>query len=126
MSRVHHTKCRAGQITSWNQDCQRTVSNFRYADDTMLVAESKEKLESLLMKAKEESEKTGLKLNIPLTLLVGMQTSTATMENSGDFLKNWKYNFHMTQQSHFWAYTPRKSDLKETCAPQCSLQHCLP
>ena len=90
MSRVHHTKCRAGQITSWNQDCQRTVSNFRYADDTVLVAESKEKLESLLMKAKEESEKTGLKLNIPLTLLVGMQTSTATMENSGDFLKNWK------------------------------------
>ena len=64
MNRVHHTKCRAGQITSWNQDCQRNVSNFRYADDTMLVAESKEKLESLLMKAKEESEKTGLKLNI--------------------------------------------------------------
>ena len=41
------------------------------------------------------------------------------------FLKNWKENFHMTQQSHFWAYTPRKPDLKETCAPQCSSQHCL-
>ena len=33
--------------------------------------------------------------------------------------------FHMTQQSHFWAYTPRKPDLKETRAPQCSSQHCL-
>ena len=33
--------------------------------------------------------------------------------------------FYMTQQSHFWAYTPRKPDLKETRAPQCSLQHCL-
>ena len=31
----------------------------------------------------------------------------------------------MTQQSHSWAYTPRKPDLKETCAPQCSSQHCL-
>ena len=37
MSRVHHTKCWAGQITSWNQDCQRNVRNFRYADDTMLM-----------------------------------------------------------------------------------------
>ena len=32
---------------------------------------------------------------------------------------------HVTQQSHFWAYTPRKPDLKETRAPQCSSQHCL-
>ena len=43
----------------------------------------------------------------------------------GDFLKNWKQNCHMTQQSHFWAYTVRKPDLKETRAPQCSSQHCL-
>ena len=62
----------------------------------------------------------------PLTLLVGMQTSTATMENSGgDSLKNWKQNCHMTQQSHCWAYTPKKPELKETCVPQCSSQHCL-
>ena len=32
---------------------------------------------------------------------------------------------HMTQQSHCWAYTPRKPELKETCVPQCSSQHCL-
>ena len=42
----------------------RNINNFRYADDTTLVAESKEELKSLLMKVKEESEKAGLKLNI--------------------------------------------------------------
>ena len=42
----------------------RNVNNLRYADDTTLMAESKEKLKSLLMKVKEESEKVGLKLNI--------------------------------------------------------------
>ena len=40
------------------------IHNLRYADDTTLMAESKEELKSLLMKVKEESEKTGLKLNI--------------------------------------------------------------
>ena len=43
---------------------QRNINNLRYADDTTLMAESKEELKSLLMKVKEESEKTGLKLNI--------------------------------------------------------------
>ena len=43
----------------------------------------------------------------------------------GDSLKNWKYNCLMTQQSHCWAYTPRKPELKETRVPQCSLQHYL-
>ena len=42
---------------------QRNINNFRYADDTTLMAESKEELKSLLMKVKEESEKAGLKLN---------------------------------------------------------------
>ena len=43
---------------------RRNISNFRYADDTILMAESEEELKSLLMKVKEESEKVGLKLNI--------------------------------------------------------------
>ena len=43
---------------------ERNVNNLRYADDTTLLAESKEELQSLLMKVKEESEKAGLKLNI--------------------------------------------------------------
>ena len=42
----------------------RNINNLRYADDTTLVAQSKEKLKSLLRKVKEESEKVGLKLNI--------------------------------------------------------------
>ena len=42
----------------------RNINNLRYADDTTLMAESKEKLKSLLMKAKEKGEKNGLKLNI--------------------------------------------------------------
>ena len=42
----------------------RNINNHRYADDTTLTAESEEKLKSLLMKVKEESEKVGLKLNI--------------------------------------------------------------
>ena len=42
----------------------RNINNFSYADDTTFLAESKEKLKSLLMKVKEESEKAGLKLNI--------------------------------------------------------------
>ena len=42
----------------------RNINNLRYADDTTVMAESKEKLRRLLMKVKEESEKAGLKLNI--------------------------------------------------------------
>ena len=42
----------------------RNINNLRHADDTTLIAESKEYVNSLLMKVKEESEKTGLKLNI--------------------------------------------------------------
>ena len=43
---------------------RRNINNFRYADDTTLMAESKEELKNLLMKVKEKSEKVGLKLNI--------------------------------------------------------------
>ena len=45
----------------------RNINNLRYADDTTLMAESKEELKSLLMKGKEEIEKLGLKLNIQKT-----------------------------------------------------------
>ena len=48
----------------------RNISNLRYADDTTLMAESEEKLKSLLMKLKEESEKVGLKLNIQKTKIM--------------------------------------------------------
>ena len=48
----------------------RNINNLRYADDTTLMAESEEKLQSLLMKVKEESEKVGLKLNIQKTKIM--------------------------------------------------------
>ena len=48
----------------------RNISNLRYADDTILMAESEEELKSLLMKVKEESEKVGLKLNIQKTKIM--------------------------------------------------------
>ena len=48
----------------------RNVNNFRCADDTTLMAESKEELRSLLMKVKEESQKVGLKLNIQKTMIM--------------------------------------------------------
>ena len=48
----------------------RNINNFRYADDTTLMAESKEELKSLLMKVKEEIEKPGLKLNIQKTKIM--------------------------------------------------------
>ena len=48
----------------------RNINNFRYADDTTLMAEIKEELKSLLMKVKEESEKAGLKFNIQKTKIM--------------------------------------------------------
>ena len=49
---------------------RRNINNLRYADDTTLMAESEEELQSLLMKVKEESEKVGLKLNIQKTKIM--------------------------------------------------------
>ena len=48
----------------------RNINNLRYADDTLLMAESEEELKSLLMKVKEKSEKVGLKLNIQKTKIM--------------------------------------------------------
>ena len=55
---------------------RRNINNLRYADDTTLMAESEEKLKSLLMKVKEESEKVGLKLNIQKTKVIASSPIT--------------------------------------------------
>ena len=55
----------------------RNINNLRYADDTTLIAESKEELKSLLMKVKEESEKVGLKLNIQKTKIIASHPITS-------------------------------------------------
>ena len=71
---------------------ERNISNFRYSDDTTLMAESEEELKSLLMKVKEESEKVGLKLNIQKTKIMASSPITSrqidgeTMETVTDFI----------------------------------------
>ena len=70
----------------------RNINNLRYADDTTLLAESKEELKSLLMKVKEESEKVGLKLNIQKTKIMASGSITSwqidgeTVETVTDFI----------------------------------------
>ena len=70
----------------------RNINNFRYADDTTLMAESKEELKRLLMKVKEESEKAGLKLNIQKTKIMASgpitswQTNGEIVETVTDFI----------------------------------------
>ena len=70
----------------------RNINNLRYADDTTLMAESKEELKSFLMKVKEESEKTGLKLHIQKTKIMTSGSITSwqidgeTMEIETDFI----------------------------------------
>ena len=71
---------------------RRNINNLRYADDTTLVAESEEELQSLLMKVKEESEKVGLKLNIQKTKIMAsspitsLETDGETVETVSDFI----------------------------------------
>ena len=55
----------------------RNINNFRYADDTILMAESEEEIKSLLMKVKEDSEKVGLKLNIQKTKIMASSPITS-------------------------------------------------
>ena len=70
----------------------RNINNLRYADDTALMAESEEELKSLLMKVKEESEETGLKLNIQKTKIMASGPITSweidgeTVETVSDFI----------------------------------------
>ena len=75
---------------------ERNINNLRYADDTTLMAESKEELQSLLMKVKEESKKAGLKLNVekPKIMASGPITSwqidVAKMKSVADAGKDWR------------------------------------
>jgi len=70
----------------------RNINNFRHVDGTTLMSESKEKLKSLLMKVKEESEKTGLKLNFQKTKIMASGPITSweivgeTVETVSDFI----------------------------------------
>ena len=65
---------------------KRNIKNLRYTDDTTLMAESKEELQNLLIKVKEESEKVGLKLNVQKTKIMASSTITLWQQMG----KQWK------------------------------------
>ena len=70
---------------------KRNINNLRYADDTTLMAESKEELKSLLMRVKDESEKTGLKLNMLTKIMasspnISLQIDGGKVEAVTDFI----------------------------------------
>ena len=94
-------------MMGWN------ISNLRYADDTILVAESEEELKSLLMRAKEESGKAGLKLNIQKTKITVSGTITSwqidgeKVEGVTDFI-SWAPN-------SLWMVTAAMK-FKDTCS----------
>ena len=69
-------KYEAGWSTSWIKIAGRNINNLRYADNTTLMSESKEEVKSVLMKMKEDSEKTDLKLNIQTTKIMASSPIT--------------------------------------------------
>ena len=97
---------------------KRNINNLRYADDTTLMAESEEELNSLLMKVKEESEKVGLKLSVQKTKIMASSPITSwqidgeTVETLADFI--------------FWApkslqMVTAAMKLKDTCSLEGTL-----
>ena len=82
----------AGWNTAGIKIARRNLNNLRYTDDTTIMAESEEELKSLLMKAKEESENAGLKLNIQKTKIMASgpitlwQIDGETKETVADFI----------------------------------------
>ena len=83
---------RLDEAQAGNKIAGRNINNFRYADDTTLMAESEEQLNSLLMKVKEDSEKVGLKLNLQKTKVMASGPITSwqidgeTVETMADFI----------------------------------------
>ena len=93
---------------------RRNISNFRYADDTTLMAESEEELKSLLMKVKEESEKVGLKLNIQKTKIMASGSITSWQIDMGKKWKQWQILFSWVPKSLQMVIAVMK--LKDACS----------
>ena len=77
-------KCWADEAQAGIKIAGRNINNFRYADDTTLMAETEEELKSLLMKVKEESEMVGLKLNIQKTKIWSHHFMENKLGNNGN------------------------------------------
>ena len=74
---MQSTKCQLDKAQAGIKIAGRNINNLRYADNTILMAESEEELKSLLMKVKEESEKVALKLNIQKTKITASSPLTS-------------------------------------------------
>ena len=92
----------------------RNINNLRYADDTTLMAESEEELNSLLLKVKEESEKVGLKLNIQKTKIMTSVPITSWQIDMGKKWKQWQILFSWVPKSLQMVIAVMK--LKDACS----------
>ena len=96
MCRVRHANAGLEEAEAGIKIAGRNISNLRYADDTTLMAESKEELKSVLIKVKEESEKVGLKLNIQKTKIMASNPITSWQidgRNSGNSVRLYFFGF---------------------------------
>ena len=112
---------------NWNQDCQRNSNSLRYADDTTLMAESEEELQSLLMMLKQENEKASLKLNIQKTKIRPFLVDQ-WMGVSRPMQGTWVWYLVLEDPTSLgatkplchgcWAHAPRASALQQEKPPQ--------
>jgi len=91
----------------------RNINNLRYADDTTLMAESREKLKSLLMKVKEKSEKTGLKLNIQKTKIIKKKKKTKIMASGP--ITSWQIGGEEVETVSDFIYLGSKTNVDGDC-----------
>ena len=91
----------------------RNINNLRYADGTILMAESKEELKSLLMRVEKKSEKAGLKLNIKKTNIMATSTITS-LQIDAEKWKQWQTLFSLAPESLQTVTAVMK--LKDTCS----------
>ena len=91
----------------------RNINNLRYVGDTTIMAESKEELKSFLMRVKEESEKTGLKLNIQKTKIM-VSGPVTSWQIEGEKWKQWQILFSWAPKSLWMVAAAIK--LKGTCS----------
>ena len=94
---------------------RRNINNLRYTDNTTLMAESEEKLKSLLMKVKEESEKVGLKLNIQTTNIMASDSITS-WQIDGEKWEQWQRLYFLGSKiTAEWNFTTTMK-LKDACS----------
>ena len=126
MTRLYMSPCLFGfyaQYIMWNSGLDesqggikisgRNINNLRYADGTILMAESKEELKSLLMRVEKKSEKAGLKLNIKKTNIMATSTITS-LQIDAEKWKQWQTLFSWAPESLQTVTAVMK--LKDTCS----------